>query len=415
MSTTRHIEFWRGDLERLRESGIMQLRYPIPWHRIEPSPGHFDWRWIDGPMRLLEQMNFAPILDPLHHVSVPDWLDGGFANSAFPGLYARFIEAVASRYEWVERYTVFNEPLPTLVLCGLTGDWYPHCKSDRDFVNMGRNVARAICLGTQKLLAVNSGVRFFHIDSCEHHCALDSESEEWVEHANSRRFLFHDLVLGRVGKHHLLARYLRDAGLCECERQWFEDNPARIDVLGLDYYAHSEIDWCSSRKSFHPSISFPCRQPRGFAEVAQDYTERYGLPVFVAETNIGGSVRDRISWLKFMEEEAEKVACFADLRGFCWFPSIDATDWQSLCTRADKCVSPIGIWTLSDDRKTRHCSELSHWFTRLARGEARSSDLPSYAFEPPLDRDLQGYLRLMNRGATGRSYSHLAENGIQAA
>ena len=96
-----------------------------------------------------------------------------------------------------------------------------------------------------------------------------------------------------------------------------------------------------------------------------------------------------------MQQQAEKLAAFADFRGFCWFPSIDATDWESLCTRAEKCVSPIGIWSLDETCNVRHSSELSHWYTRLAKGEATAADLPAYPFSPPLDEDLRGYLPLM--------------------
>ena len=67
LGTTRHIELWQQDLELLRTGGISELRYSIPWHRIEGSPGVFDWRWMDGPMRFLELHGMDPIVDPLHH------------------------------------------------------------------------------------------------------------------------------------------------------------------------------------------------------------------------------------------------------------------------------------------------------------------------------------------------------------
>jgi Beta-galactosidase len=379
----------------LQDANLFDLRYPVPWHRIEAEQGCFDWRWMDGPMTRLYELGFKPILDPLHHVSFPEWLQDGFRNPLFPEFYLRFIENVARRYEWVDRYTILNEPLPTLVLCALTGDWYPYLRSDADFVRMTIHVGRAVCSASHRLRALNSKVELFHIDSCEHHCALDVESETWVRHANDRRFLFHDLILGRIDKTHPLLPYLQRGGLLDRERCWFDDNRAEIDVLGLDYYAHSEIDWHCNGDRPRASIRFPCERPRGFAEVARDYIERYRLPVLLSETNIGGSTTDRITWLKFMEQEAEKVAVFADFRGFCWFPSIDATDWDSLCTRANCTPSPIGIWSLSEDRVTRYCSELSDWYIRLARGEARSCDLPSHPFTSPLDRDLHGYRRLM--------------------
>ena len=395
LETTRHIEFWEADLLRLREAGITELRYPIPWHRIESEVGEFDWRWIDGPMRLIRDLGLQPILDPLHHVSIPNWLTSGFANPHFPDLYMRFVQQVARRYEWVERYTVVNEPLPTLVLCGFTGDWYPHRRSDRDFLAMGINVARAICITTAALQKINPRIQLIHVDACEHHRALDSKSQAWVAHANDRRFLFHDLILGKVKTAHSLLPYLQSHGFLDHQQQWFEDNAVAINVLGLDYYAHSEMEWAWSSDAARPTHRFPCSQPRGFASVAGDYVERYRLPVLLSETNIGGTVTDRLMWLKFMQEQAEMLATISDFRGFCWFPSIDATDWDSLCTRANRNVCPMGIWSLEKDCGERQASELSKWYVRLAKGEATSTDLPVYKLISPLDQHLKGYLPLL--------------------
>src|SRR3954464_12475259 len=45
---TQHNRFWRDDLKRAREElGIEQLRYAFPWHKLEPSPGQFDFSIAD--------------------------------------------------------------------------------------------------------------------------------------------------------------------------------------------------------------------------------------------------------------------------------------------------------------------------------------------------------------------------------
>ena len=396
LDTTKHSQYWQHDLEMLWESGIYELRYPVPWHRIEHEPGAWDWKWMDGPMDLIQRLELRPILDPLHHVSFPDWLEGGFAHPEFPRLYARFVKEVAQRYPWADRYTVFNEPLPTLALCAHAGKWYPYHESDREFVAMAANAGRAICLASAELRTLNKQVQLVHIDSCEHHRALDSASEEWVLHLNQRRFLFHDLALGRLSADHPLAPHLHEHGVSEEERAWFEDHAALFDVLGLDYYAHSEIEWRWSREENRSVIRFPCHQPRGFAEVAGDYVRRYKMPIMLSETNVGGTVTDRITWLKFMEEQSEMLSRQTDFRGFCWFPSIDATDWCSLCTRADGITSPMGVWSLTEGGRYRQSTELSDWYVRLANGRATAADLPAYRPLPPLDRDLHGYLDLMS-------------------
>lgn len=396
LATTKHEKYWQYDLEMLANAGIRELRYPVPWHRIEYEQGVWDWSWIDGPMQLMQRMGLRPIVDPLHHVSFPDWLRNGFAHAEFPRFYARFVKKVAQRYPWVDRYTVFNEPLPTLVLCSQMGKWYPYHQSDQEFVAMAANAARALSLASAELRKLNPRIQLVHIDSCEHHRALEPQAEEWVQHLNCRRFLFHDLALGHLNADHALAPYLREQGLTEDERRWFEDHPAPFDILGLDYYAHSEMEWRWNAEDGSPVHCFPCCHPRGFAEVAGDYVRRYNTPVMLSETNIGGTVTDRITWLKFMEEQAEILAQRTEFIGFCWFPSIDATDWCSLCTRADHILSPMGIWSLEGDGRKRRSSELSDWYIRLANGRATAADLPAYYPLPPLNRDLGGYLRLMS-------------------
>jgi len=50
-----------------------------------------------------------------------------------------------------------------------------------------------------------------------------------------------DLLTGRVDKHHPLFSWLTSYGMSELDVDWFRANPQTPDVLGLDYYAHS--DW----------------------------------------------------------------------------------------------------------------------------------------------------------------------------
>src|SRR4051812_12411909 len=75
LGTTRHIDRWREDLDLLLESGITDLRYSIPWHRIEQQRGHFDFSWTDGPMEHMRRNGMKPVVDLLHHTSFPDWLE----------------------------------------------------------------------------------------------------------------------------------------------------------------------------------------------------------------------------------------------------------------------------------------------------------------------------------------------------
>jgi len=397
LGTTRHIEFWQNDLSLLLESGIRTLRYSIPWHRIERKPGEFDWTWMDGPMRFMESVGLEPIADPLHHTSFPTWLTDGFLNPEFPALYRRFIDRVSARYDWMTKYTVINEPLATTLFCSFTGMWYPYRASDRDFVAMSLQVARCISECSRELKRKNKHTEIVYVGTAEHHRAMDQRSGPWVKHANSRRFLILDLVLGRVDRYHPLFGYLKQHEASDDDLAWLRDHPGCIDILGLDYYVHSEMEWFWCKKNRRPDIHPVNQRPRGFAGVAEDYLNAYRLPAMLTETNIRGAVHERIAWLKFMEAECEELLLSGrDLRGFCWYPSIDSTDWANACTKCTEIVDPQGIWTLDRDRVIRHPSELSRIYAALARGEITSKDIPAYAFEEELQSRLRGYLPLMD-------------------
>ena len=84
-----------------------------------------------------------------------------------------------------------------------------------------------------------------------------------------------------------------------------------------------------------------------------------------------------------------------DFRGFCWYPSIDTTDWANACTRCTRVVDPQGIWLLEPSRTTRHASELSRIYGELAQGDITAKDIPAYTFGPELKRRVRGYQRFM--------------------
>ncbi len=347
-------------------------------------------------MEFMRSEGMSPIADPLHHTSFPNWLVDGFLNPDFPALYERFLDKVSERYPWVARYTVMNEPLPTTLFCSYTGMWYPHRRSEHDFVAMALRVARAISLGTSLLVRKNKNVELVYVSTAEHHCATDDDTVSWAEFTNRRRFLMLDLILGRLDRDHPLQTYFEKNDAAEEELGWLIDNPASFDTLGLDYYLHSEMDWFWNVERGAPDIRPTVEQPRGFASIAQDYEREFDCPLMLSETNIRGTIKERITWLKLMEEQCEQLARSArhEFRGFCWYPSIDSTDWSNACTRCTREVDPQGIWGLDATRTARHASELSQLYGLLAQGEISSKQIPAYPVGDELAKRLDGYAAL---------------------
>lgn len=393
LNTTKHTEFVEEDIELVGACNLDLMRYSAPWHSIEREPGVYDWTWLDTALNRFRDLKIEIILDPLHHTSFPVWLTNGFASPKFVDSYLRFIEKLAARYPWIRYYTLINEPFVTALFCGREGIWYPYSRSIESFVSMILNMGEAICRGSALLSNALDEARFVHVDTCEKHRATNYAAVKNALFRNELRFLVADLVLGKINDRHPLYFYLRSGGASVEKLRWFTENPARIDVLGLDYYAHSELEWRGSRRLY------PNRNPEGFAAIALEYVERYKLPVMLTETNIRGSVTDRVSWLKFMVEQCEileRQLAPRDLefRGFCWYPFVDSTDWCSLVRQARGKIDPQGIYHLCRDL-IRNASELSETFAALAGGSISSADIPAYRFAAPLDTELAGFLPLM--------------------
>lgn len=386
LDTSEHTLRYKADLSLLAADGISEFRCCIPWHKVESVRGIYDWSWMDSYLGYARRLGLKPIADPLHHTSFPEWLELGFANPLFPVAYESFVRAFAKRYPWISSYTIINEPVATAILSGLTGDWYPHWADRNGVARIILGKVRALHRVTAALETLVQGLRVVHVDTCEYHHALDEASQEHTNFCNDLRFVVLDLILGRMTIYHPLYQLFRENGMCDDEIARYREKPARIDVLGLDFYAHSELGWTRDGRSDEFT-------PRGFKAVALEYAERYGLTVMLSETNLRGRIEDRMTWLKYMVQECEDLAlelakrnqCFD---GFCWYPYIDSTDWCSLCRLPNRNIDPQGVYYLSKnfDRKA---SELSEIYARLVSGEIGAAEIPAYRLEQEV---------LMNRG-----------------
>jgi hypothetical protein len=216
-----------------------------------------------------------------------------------------------------------------------------------------------------------------------------------AEHGNTMRFCVLDLILGRVGRDHLLHGFLARYGMGDQDVAWFKEHAARLDVLGLDYYSQSELAWTKhGHAAAHPVARF--------GAVALDYAERYRCPVMLSETNLRGTLDDRIGWLRFMVEQSailqERLKALGlPFEGFCWYPYIDSTDWDSLVREARRNIDPQEIYWL-DASFNRNPSALSEIYAALARGTMEPSDIPVRPVgDAVLDgRGVRNFLPLMN-------------------
>jgi glycosyltransferase involved in cell wall biosynthesis/beta-glucosidase/6-phospho-beta-glucosidase/beta-galactosidase len=378
--TTQHTSHWRADLDADLDAGVRRFRYPLRWHRIEAERGRYDWTDTDAVLGHLQHRGAEPIVDLVHHTSYPQWLVDGFRDPGFGPAYLRFVEAVASRYPWLTAYTAFNEPFATLFLSGHEALWPPYDRGAAGFTRLATNVLPAVSAAAQCLRALLPDARHLWVDTCEHHRGTAGGPAAHAAMANDRRFVLLDLALGRsLDLERPFLRSVVEAG----GESLLDLPPVRVDLLGLDYYSHSEW-WYDDRGAHSPSP-----HPLGFAAVAAQYAERYEVPMILAETNVRGMPSDRASWFRHMLEEYHRaVADGIRLEGFCWFPSVDSCDWDSLLARPGGRTDPVGVTSIAvGGTRTRTC------FTDVweaAVGGAPPARLPAYRFQEPCDEQLAG-------------------------
>ena len=404
LETSGHTRLWRQDLELMRACGVTRLRYPVRWHRVEREPGRYDWTSTDLVLGHLRDTGLGPIPDLVHHTSYPRWLERGFADPRFGPAYLRYCAAFAERYPWVSEYTLFNEPFATLFLCGHEAIWPPYGAGMKSLVALFANVLPALLEASRMYRDLLPHARHVYVDTCEGHSALDPSGEEYAEMANDRRFFVLDAMLGRLGDgSRPFVRDVVEAG----GEELLALKPGALDVLGLDYYAHSE--WAFKARDvprppgtheLHPQDGevlgvTPPPQPAGLAALAIQYWERYGLPMLLSETNIRGAPSDRATWLKHTLEQCERAtAAGVPLEGYCWFPFVDSLDWNSLLARADRCIDPVGVFWL-DEALARNDSTMADSYRAAAAG-ARSEELPAYRLTEDVAQWISGLLPQMS-------------------
>jgi beta-glucosidase len=363
LAETQHYLWWASDIERLRDTGITMIRYGIPWHRVNPRPHEYDWTWTDGALDLLQQVGITPIVD-MYHYGTPLWIEGGIMNPIFGEMQGWYAKAFAQRYPQITYYTPTNEPY----ICAAFGTefaiWYPFLRGQKNAVRSFKNVAEGICRSMRAIRAIRPDAMLMIPDTCEYYHSVEGAFPEEAAWRVERRFLVHDLYQGLVTRDHPLWTYMVENGVAEWELEWFWRNPARLDLLGLDYYKHSEHQLRQGPNG--ERFDETAEHQLGFAELARQYSTRYnGVPVILAETNVGGPVEERIAWADTLVGEMRRAReAGTPVGAFTYYGAIDHVDWDTALRERNLNINPCGMWALSwqGDKLIRTPTALVDWY-----------------------------------------------------
>ena len=357
---TQHDRCWREDFHLIADDlRCRWCRYPVPWHTLEPAPGIYDWTWTDARFDLADALGLRLMVD-LAHFGTPTWLPDAFADPEFPEAIRRFSRAFGQRYAGrpcVPTICPVNEPLITALFCGDVGLWPPYGNGLESYMTVLSRIAQGICLGVRELRDTMPGVEILVSDTLEVSSTREPDSSERtspflreslgvdVARRMERRHVVMDLVLGNVTPRYPLRDWMRRHGFSHFDFRWFDRNRQRVDIVGLDYYPHTEVELYTSPEGYYRQRA-PA-QPLGLYRAAQDYWQRHGLPLMITETSVTGADRDKLDWLQRSTEDVRRLRADGfPVIGYTWWPVIDHLDWDGAMLHQTGHVHPVGIYRL---------------------------------------------------------------------
>ncbi len=334
------------DIARFASLGITSIRYPILWERTAPhGPASSDWTWPDERLPALRQAGITPIVGLVHHGSGP--AHTSLVDPDFAPALAEYAGAVAKRYPWIDHYTPVNEPLTTARFSGLYGLWYPHGRSDDQFLRALLVQCKAIVLSMQAIRAFNPRAKLVQTDDLGKTYSTP-ELDDIAAFYNRRRWLAWDLLCGMVGLDYPLWSYLTSTGIDPADILWFRDHPCPPDIIGVNYYVTSER-WLDHRTERYPAQfrgaadGRPCADietsrvlatpTAGIGPLLQEIWERYRLPLAVTEAHIDANREDQLRWLLEIWEASQQARRDGvDVRAVTVWALLGSFDWNSLVT-----------------------------------------------------------------------------------
>ncbi|HEY2772421.1 MAG TPA: family 1 glycosylhydrolase [Candidatus Binatia bacterium] len=343
---TGHYGRWKLDLDLFAELGLRSVRYGIPWHRISPARGTWNFSWTDQVLGRLLELGIQPVVDLVHY-GLPPWIEGAWLHPDFPELMAEYAARVAERYKGrIFTYTPLNEPRITAWYCGKLGWWPPARRGWRGFLSVMIAACRGIVRTVEEMTAVDPDIVAIHVDATDLYEAATPDLEREAGRRQDIVFLALDLVTGRIDDRHSLHSWLLTNGVSEAELGWFRDRALTIDLLGLNLYP-----LFTRKRLLRTPRGLRTRMPYGSASIlerlAEMYWSRYRCPLFVSETASAG--RRRLAWLEDSVEAVARVrARGIPLVGYTWWPLFALVTWGYREGRKSPAeyLLQMGLWNL---------------------------------------------------------------------
>ncbi len=325
---THHYIYWREDIDRAADLGVRAMRYGVPWYKVEPAPGKFDWEWVDRVLQYAAGKGIVIIADLMHY-GTPLWLDNQFLNSSYPQRVAAYAAEFASRYKsLLSCYTPLNEPLITMDFCGERGIWPPYLRGDDGSVKVLRALAKGMALTVQAIREQDPNAVIVNVDAAGESLAATPEMEKLAALRTARTFAVTDLITGRVDGDHMLLEWLLSNGMSEHDLAWHIENAVEIDIVGVNYYPEFSAHVLKEDRTSVVGERL-WAGTEGLERAVRAFAGRYNKPVMITETSTNGSIDQRSRWLHDSVEAVGRLrAEGVPLVGYTWWPLFDLIDWS---------------------------------------------------------------------------------------
>jgi beta-glucosidase len=346
-----HYEHWREDLTLARELGLKALRWGVPWYKVEPESGVFDWRWTDEVIPfMVEELKILPIIDLMHY-GTPFWLTREFANKDYPKFVARYAAEFSNRYKsLIKWYTPLNEPIINALMCGMRGLWAPYLKGEKGYLKIMMQVARGIVRTVNAIKEIQPDSVMVHVEATGLTRSISEDLAALAREETHRGYLCYDLISGRLTHDHLLFPWLVRNGVTPAELDELRRDKITLDVLGMNFYPQ----WSTKQLYIDKRgrLAFQETEPdgQGFAELITDYYNRYQAPIMITETSAVGSHEIREQWLESSVSTIKNLrASGVPVIGYTWFPLFTMIDWRYRFSNEplENFYLELGLYTLN--------------------------------------------------------------------
>ena len=288
---TQHYQFWREDLDLVARSGADSLRWGIPWYRVEPEPGRFEWDWVDRVVDHITELGLTCIVDLMHY-GTPLWMTESFLDPDYPSRVAAYAAAAATRYgDRLDVWTPLNEPNVNADFCGRRGVWPPYLTGEDGFVALSVALAEGIVATQRAILDVQPDASFVYVEAAFRYVG-DSFP---IPRGDPRRAA----VRGARPRPRPCRRRPSDPRLARPPRRRLgaARPPDRDGAPGRPRgQLLPGLPTCASTTPARPSGSRPA--PTASTSSRGPTPHRYDLPLMITETSRGGALEDRRAWLR---------------------------------------------------------------------------------------------------------------------